>query len=138
MKFKITDPVYNLELTVCIGVNFEEIEHAIADANLAPLEPEQKPDNFTNACCVFPKEWNRCGWLWLSGRYEIDDPKWHGVIAHEFFHVAMKVFETIGDPNISDFNEEPFAYYLKFLVSEFYKKARESKKSKGGKNETYE
>ena len=138
VRFKITDPVYNLELDVCIGVNFEEIEREMADANLPPLDIEQKPDRWTNAMLIFPDEWNRSGWLWFSGDCETDDPNWHGIIAHEMFHVAMKIFKTIGDTNISEFNEEPFAYYLKFIVTEFYKKARELKKSKGGKNETYE
>ena len=133
MKFKIIDPIYNLELTVCIGVNFTEIENELLESGLPPLDDEQKPGKLTNAECIFPTEWNRIGWLWISGRYEIDDPKWQGTIAHEMFHVAIEVFRAIGTSEICEHSEEPFAYYLKFLVSEFYKKARGMKTKKAAK-----
>ena len=134
MKFKITEPIYCLDLWVYVGVGFSEIEDELKEHGLPPLDNDQKPTGMTNAACIFPQQWSRIGWLWISGRFEIDAPSWQGTIAHEFAHVALEVFRNIGTHEICEHSEEPFAYYLKFLVSEFYTKARELKPKKGGKN----
>ncbi len=119
IKFLITEPVYTVELTVCIGMNLKAVEEDLLKSGLPPLKDEQKPNRYTRAQTIFPPEWSRIGWLWVSADYEHGSPEWSGTIGHEMFHVAMETFRSVGMSEICEHNEEAFAYYLAFLIQSF-------------------
>ncbi len=119
IKFLITEPVYQVELNVCIGMNFETVEEDLIKSGLPPLQEDEKPGKMTNAQIMFPPEWSRVGWLWVASDYVHGSPKWSGTIGHEMFHVAMEVFRAVGMSEVCEHNEEGFAYYLAFLIRSF-------------------
>ena len=119
IKFLITEPIYRVELNVCIGMNFKTVEDDLLASGLPPLDDEQKPNRYTKAQTMFPPEWNRIGWLWVSAEYQHDSPEWSGTIGHEMFHVAMEVFRAVGMSEVCEHNEEAFSYYLTFLIRSF-------------------
>lgn len=53
----------------------------------------------------------------------------YGVITHEFIHLVFRVFQTVGIK--LDFeNQEPLAYYMEYLITQFLQKAVKRYKKK--------
>jgi len=46
----------------------------------------------------------------------------YGIITHEFIHVVLRIFETVGIKLDFD-NQEPLAYYMEYLITQFLQKA---------------
>ena len=66
----------------------------------------------------------------LEGMIWLDKDAGPGVIAHESFHAATFIFDTLGMPKITRQNDEALAYYLQWIVDEIYYSRRRKRKKK--------
>jgi hypothetical protein len=107
----IRDPVYKFGFLAVRGGLWADAARRFARAIGEPPDPhwgaEVNVDGRFSDCPP-----HQDGLLWFS------DKAGAGVIAHECFHAAMCVFACAGALPLTAGNDEPFAYYLEWLVRE--------------------
>ena len=104
-KKKLKVPIYSFaEITVFICKDMEQFKK---DNNITDAQPY-------DALFLYKPE--------DPGYYAIalTEDASHGVIAHECFHAVCGILKTAGS-NLSYDSEEPYAYFLTWLVDEVYK-----------------
>ncbi len=63
--------------------------------------------------------------IWVAPAYSLRSPFGISALAHECVHAANAVFERIGAPvSLKWHEDEPYAYYVEWLVREFLRRMR--------------
>lgn len=121
MIFVLPDYVYGQRYIVAIG----EDDKAILAKFRA--EGEEVDDDLRQK--VSMQGYGRSLWLTTGyvhllrlKRMDIRQANDIGVLAHEATHLTMSLFSQLKQPIAPD-NDEPFAYYVQFLVREVLRKA---------------
>lgn len=104
---KLSIPIYDVNITVIISKDYEELEQAIND-----IDDSISLDN--GGMIVF-----RTGYRWytLGILTEAASP---GNIAHEAAHIANRIFRDVGG-QLDYTNDEPFCYLLGFITDGIHK-----------------
>jgi len=108
-KFSFTDEVFKTGIVVMVGsYTADELDKEVKKYNSYPINNDFNYDARTIkiveelSCIVhFKKKWDV------------------GTIAHECFHIAHFMFDSIGI-YLSDDSQETYAYYIEYLVETIY------------------
>lgn len=60
--------------------------------------------------------------LWVAPGIDLRSPFGASCVAHEAVHAATAVWKRIGAPAPESGNDEPFAYYVEWLMREFLRR----------------
>lgn len=103
MKKRITIPIYGGSFTIHATDNFEKTLSSIG----------YEGELICDAATVFDTSRNFDLVFWA-------DRIQHGLIAHEAFHLTMRIMSHINKP-YDLHNDEPEAYLIQFIITEIYK-----------------